>query len=573
MARGKRSAAVAPFRTAAECIDFTLTCPSIFGRSKSLAENTLRRIVRGLVKFVLESADPFIVQVNHSGPEFRGQRLAEPMPVISSKHGYGLVVPYFYDRYDERPGGPSRSGIGAHAGQEPRCRGVDRPLGAITGTANGANLVLPYLVRHRFGDVGWTGVGSPLQTICAQGNHFSLIAPHLIQFNGEKGGETRGQPLRWPLNTVPTENRFGLAAHALAPWLYTNVIGQQAGRRCDVPAGTITTVHNKFQLVTPYMVSCAHSKTTGRAQYHFPLSDPFRTITASNDKTLVTPYMVRCAHGESSASGKRWGAGERDLLLPLPTVTGSKDFAAVTPFLAEVANSKWGVGCRHLAEPMPTITAKPDGGSWAAVAPLLTKFYGMGDNVLPADEPVATITSRDRFGLAEVSMAGWVVKHYGGPREILGQSIDRPLGTVTAVDHHCLGSAWLTNTPTPAVPSLADLVGGPTDDPAINAGFWRVYVLLRRFLGDEAPLPFVHKRDADGNLQTYLIHDIGMRMLTPRELLNAQFGPELAKDYILTGTRESQVAKIGNSVPPYLGAAVVRANWHDGEEHDGEVAA
>lgn len=532
-----------PFRTAAECIDFSLTCPSIFGRSKDLAENTLRRIVRGLVKFVLESADPFIVQVNHGGAEFRGQHLGRPMPVISSKHGYGLVTPYFYDRYGERQG------------QQPRCRLVDRPMGAITGTANGANLVLPYLV----------------------------------QFNGERGGETRGQGLWLPLNTVPTENRFALAETAIAPWLYTNVIGQQAGRRCDLPAGVITTVHNKFN--------------------------------------LLTPYLVRCAHGESCVSGKRWGAGERDLLLPLPTVTGSKDFAAVTPYLVEIANSGRNTGYRDATRPMATVTAKPDGGSWAAVAPLLVKYYRTGI-VKPADLPLDTTTTGDRFGLAAMWLTklrgsgGWtrldkpidticagattfgttaafLAAHYGGPREVLGRTLDRPAGTITAVDHHSLVSAWVTHlkgthgygiggeglsldTPLPTIATgnhlylssatmtQADLIGGPTEDAAINAGFWRVYSLLRRFLGDAAPLPFVHKRDADGNVQTYLIHDIGMRMLAPRELLNAQFGPELAKDYILTGSRESQVAKIGNSVPPYLGAAVVRANWHDAE---GEVAA
>lgn len=101
---------------------------------------------------------------------------------------------------------------------------------------------------------------------------------------------------------------------------------------------------------------------------------------------------------------------------------------------------------------------------------------------------------------------------------------------------------------------------GPSESPNINRGFWRVYDLLRKFLGPAAPLPIVRKDGVE-----YLIYDIGMRMLAPRELLNAQFGPELARDYVLTGSRESQVAKIGNSVPPLLGAAVVGVNWNDAE--------
>ncbi|HGH5339107.1 TPA: DNA cytosine methyltransferase, partial [Klebsiella oxytoca] len=55
-----------PWRTAAECIDWSIPAPSIFGRKKSLAENTLKRIARGIQRFVIESASPFIVKCNHT---------------------------------------------------------------------------------------------------------------------------------------------------------------------------------------------------------------------------------------------------------------------------------------------------------------------------------------------------------------------------------------------------------------------------------------------------------------------------------------------------------------------------
>ena len=74
--------------------------------------------------------------------------------------------------------------------------------------------------------------------------------------------------------------------------------------------------------------------------------------------------------------------------------------------------------------------------------------------------------------------------------------------------------------------------------------------VLKEQLGEDAPAPIVH---IDG--QVWLIVDIGLRMLTPRELLNAQFSPEIAKDYILTGTDAEQVKRIGNSVSPPVAAA------------------
>ncbi|TKI02043.1 DNA cytosine methyltransferase, partial [Martelella alba] len=55
-----------PWRTAAECIDWSIPCPSIFERTRPLAENTLRRIARGIQRFVINNPAPFIIQCNHT---------------------------------------------------------------------------------------------------------------------------------------------------------------------------------------------------------------------------------------------------------------------------------------------------------------------------------------------------------------------------------------------------------------------------------------------------------------------------------------------------------------------------
>lgn len=100
---GKRQ----PWRTAAECIDWSIPVPSIFGRKKPLAENTLRRIARGLVKFVLNNPKPFIIKVNHSSDDFRGQQIDEPFQTITAKmvgdrHSAYHQVPYRSDRQCDR---------------------------------------------------------------------------------------------------------------------------------------------------------------------------------------------------------------------------------------------------------------------------------------------------------------------------------------------------------------------------------------------------------------------------------------------------------------------------------------
>lgn len=87
------------WRTAAECIDWSIPAPSIFDRKKPLAENTLRRIARGIQRFVIDNASPFIVKCNHTTTKgkydcFRGQALGEPLQTITKTHGYAIAVPH-----------------------------------------------------------------------------------------------------------------------------------------------------------------------------------------------------------------------------------------------------------------------------------------------------------------------------------------------------------------------------------------------------------------------------------------------------------------------------------------------
>ena len=83
-----------PYRTAADCIDWSLPCPSIFEPGRDLVDATLRRVARGVRKFVIDAAEPFVIPVSHSGDD-RVQSISEPMRTItaSSRSPFALISP------------------------------------------------------------------------------------------------------------------------------------------------------------------------------------------------------------------------------------------------------------------------------------------------------------------------------------------------------------------------------------------------------------------------------------------------------------------------------------------------
>jgi len=189
-----KSGKLLPWRSASEIIDFSLPCPSIFASKadikkqyginavRPLKENTLRRIARGLDKFVIKSAEPFIV-CNNAG---------------NAPHGMGEPVP------------------------------------TIT-TGNRNLLITPYLAQHKFNNSA-QDAKNPLSTVTAVGAH-ELIAPSLIQYHSEQSErEVRGQRVDSPMQTVDAANRYGLSAAYLSEW-YGNA---REGIDLKEPVQTIT---------------------------------------------------------------------------------------------------------------------------------------------------------------------------------------------------------------------------------------------------------------------------------------------------------------------------------------------
>lgn len=262
-----------PWRTAAECIDWSIPALSIFDRKKSLAENTLKRIARGIQRFVLDSPAPFIVKCNHTTTKgkydcFRGQSLAEPLQTITKTHGYAIATPVM---------APLFAGTGGSAFQM-KPRPVNKPFFTLL-TQNRTNVIAPVLaplIARQFGASIEHRADEPSATITAGGGGKSqLVTPTLIQMGyGERPGqEPRVLKLDTPLGTVTAGgNKFAVAAANLIKHYGGNYQG--AGVGMDEPMHSVTTIDH-HAVVASHLV-----KLRGTCRDGQPTDQPMPTITA-----------------------------------------------------------------------------------------------------------------------------------------------------------------------------------------------------------------------------------------------------------------------------------------------------
>jgi DNA (cytosine-5)-methyltransferase 1 len=165
---------LAPYRTAGECMDWSIPIPSIFERKAPLAEPTMRRIAHGLQRFVIDAERPYFV------------------PEIGAA---AFLV--------HRSNGERR-------GQAPRVYDIDAPLGTICAQGQKHALVVAFLAKH-FGGHGTPGssLARPMDTITCK-DHHALVRAFLVRYNGTSGAET----LSAPLGTLTTRDRYGLVTVA-----------------------------------------------------------------------------------------------------------------------------------------------------------------------------------------------------------------------------------------------------------------------------------------------------------------------------------------------------------------------
>ncbi|MDA7021020.1 DNA cytosine methyltransferase [Pseudomonas fragi] len=306
------------WRTAAECIDWSIPSKSIFGRKKDLAPATLRRVAKGMRKFVLDAANPFIVPIaNWSGESV--QSADEPLRTVTSypKGGaFSVVSPTLV-----------QTGYGERAGQAPRVPGLDQPLGTVVAGGVKHAIAAAHLVKFRFADEG-KALDEPLPTITSGGNY----------------------------------KRPAGAAHAMG--ISTVFMAQMNGgfnttaaKSIEDPMTTVTNTGSQQQLVTANLV---HLRGNCDAR---DLNDPLHTIsTGGPHHGLMTAFLER-QFGASVGQG---------LNEPAPTITaggGGKSSLVELQLLPEVEAGALRVaaflisyyGTENVSEanvPAPTITTR-----------------------------------------------------------------------------------------------------------------------------------------------------------------------------------------------------------------------
>lgn len=264
-----------PWRPAASIIDWSRPCPSIFDSSEKiyrkfgirakrpLVDNTMKRLARGTVRYVLESKRPFIVICNHGGDWFRGQGVDLPMQTLTAaRDGFGVVTPFV--SYAQQGGGN---------------RSVAAPLHTVTASAKDQNCIVAPFLKRDFGQSVGQSVDAPAPTVTAGGQgKSSLVAAFLAKHNTGATGSDLHDP---------------------APTITANGVSKRPGGAA--PVG----------MVAAHMISLRGSDRRG-----YPASEPARTVSAGgNHDGVAACYLDRQFTRSTGA----------DLNSPCPTITAGGD--------------------------------------------------------------------------------------------------------------------------------------------------------------------------------------------------------------------------------------------------------
>ena len=247
-----------PYRTAADCIDWSLPCPSIFERERPLAEATMRRIAHGVKRYVMEAAKPYIVRIGQQGGNGSyTSDTSSPLTTITTKAEHCLAVPTLV-----------QTGYGERTGQAPRVPGLDKPLGTCVDGQKHA-LVAAFLAKHFGGEPQpgktATDLREPAPTVLAKGGPQAVVEAHLAKvaevdaavqnavyqaavFTGVGGrtgqGRTSSYEPNRPARTVTTGGH-----HAEVRALLLKYYGTNQDPDLLEPLHTVTT-KDRFGLVT-----------------------------------------------------------------------------------------------------------------------------------------------------------------------------------------------------------------------------------------------------------------------------------------------------------------------------------
>ncbi len=440
-------------------------------------------------------------------------------------------------------------------------------------------------------------------------------------------GRCDGEPVAWPEPSHGAPDSAAVLDGQIKPWRtaaecidWSIPTRSIFGRKKDLADNTLRRIVKGMQRFVidnpdPYIVQIGQTGFGGDGR-QYSTEQPLTTVTSKAEHLLIEPHVVKCNHTSNRTKYDCFrGQSGR---LPLQTVTQTLGFAVAAPVVVR----QFGASTAQRAD-APVGTVMPGGGgkTQLASATLIQMGYGervgQAPRVLDLEKPLGTVVAG---GIKHALVAANLVKHYGGNYTGAGLGVDEPLHTITQVDHHTLCTSHLvqlygtckhgrkTTEPAPTVTSQGQHTG-------------HVQAFLQKYYGNEkdgidvdAPMHTVPTHDRFGLVEArcevepltdelrysawwcarlmedfsdepddshlfpverpqyirvgdYVVVDICMRMLEPRELYNANgFPRSYIIDKDIDGTKwpkSEQVARCGNAVPPPFAEALVRANMPD----------
>lgn len=466
-----RSGTLKPWRIIADCIDWNERCPSILMSKdeaaaytkatgiriiRPLAAKTMARIAKGVKRYVLDAADPFLVTCNHGGDHYRGQSVHEPfVTVAKARDAHGVVVPHLQAYYGE----------------------------------------------------------------------------------SDAGGADRSAPVDEPIRVIPTEPRHAAVQASIAPFV---TFGQHGGasREATSPLHTVeASIKNTNQMAGAFLVP-RYGERDGQAPRTRAIDEVGPVIVPTGNGGDLAAVFLAQQNGDPRGDGSDGARPGRPVDLPGATATTRATQAQpVAVFLAQNNTDVVGHDAR---EPGSTIVGK--GSTQSVVAAHMVQLTGGDESAMPMDAPGATARAQGKH--SAIVTLPLIAAYYGNEKD--GQPIDAPVRTASTHDRFAIVQG--------------DAVAPPLTAEQMHRARQVAAFLRQHDCWDEREFVTVTIRGV-----SYVVVDIGMRMLKARELARAQGFPEgykLAAPYkggVLTDT--AQRHKIGNSVCPDVAEAIVAANY------------
>lgn len=357
-----------PWRSAAEIIDWNIPTYSIFASKQEikekygvnavrpLADNTLRRVIRGVDKFTIKSGQPFIVPMGYGerkGQAPRVNDIHEPLSTVVAKDKFGLCEPVM-----------APFAVECNHGGDGHTRSVGEPMNTVTGKYTGGicePILAPITVTNTSNSVG-SPASEPVHTVTTAGNQI-LAAANLIQYHTEQSEKVRGQSMADPIMTVDSSNRYGLACANLVEY-YGN------GNPLDIsqPMHTVT-AHDREALVS------AHIQKFFGGVIGEDAREPLPTVTTVDHNALCAAHVVKF-------KGQELGISPEE---PLPTITahsGAGGFAECRTVLVKANN-------------------RENLGNWPQIRELLNKYCGYN---LQDDEVLLLIIRGVAYFVSDITL-------------------------------------------------------------------------------------------------------------------------------------------------------------------------